>query len=701
MDDSVKVVSQLAWALDYLHKRGVMHRDVKPSNVLTTEARDAVLVDFGLALAENAFGRGSRFVGTPAYMSPEQARYEGHRVDGRSDIYSLGVVFYELLTGSRPFVAKDQEELLECIRNVEVRPLRQINSSVPKELERICLKALSKKVSDRYSTASDMADDLIHWRSASLGSLSVPAPLINTLVPASATEVQSSQPSIDIETVGVVPHGLRPFAQNDADFFRYLVPGARERNGVPESISFWVQRISNRDPNHTFRVGVLMGLSGSGKSSLIRAGVLPLVSDTCKSVFVEAKPNDLEVDLVSGIHRVFPQFGSETNLRELLIRIRSSGSANRPKLLLIIDQFEQWLNLNRGSEITSLHEALRQCDGSNVQTILLVRDDFMLGLSSFMDQLDESLLQNQNFATIEAFGVSHGQKVLAAFGRAFGTVSQPITVAQEAFIETAIDELARIGRLEPVQISLLSEMVKNKPWSPATLKELGGIQGLGIAFLEERLTGTSAHPMLRANLEIVKQILRELLPADDTVIKPQACNQSVLLERLEGVASEDTLSRLLHLIDTEVRLITPSSNPNVSVTSSSASSSKDPAYQLTHDYLVPTIRKWLASQNTSTREGRAAEQLRELTALWCTKPSRKRLPSFVEWATIRWYVPKKSWSLNEARLMNAAGKDFLSRGAIIGSIMLVLVIGSWYLRMDAVSRSLVARLSLKPNPMML
>ncbi len=216
--------------------------------------------------------------------------------------------------------------------------------------------------------------------------------------------------------------------------------------------------------------------------------------------------------------------------------------------------------------------------------------------------------------------------------------------------------------------------------------------GLGIAFLEERLTGTSAHPMLRANLEIVKQILRELLPADDTVIKPQACNQSVLLERLEGVASEDTLSRLLHLIDTEVRLITPSSNPNVSVTSSSASSSKDPAYQLTHDYLVPTIRKWLASQNTSTREGRAAEQLRELTALWSTKPSRKRLPSFVEWATIRWYVPKKSWSLNEARLMNAAGKDFLSRGAIIASIMLVLVIGSWYWRMDAVSRSLVARL---------
>ncbi|MFN7873911.1 MAG: protein kinase domain-containing protein [Pirellula sp.] len=692
LDDSVKAVTQLAGALDYLHRRGVMHRDVKPSNILTTEARDAVLVDFGLALAENTYGRGARFVGTPAYMSPEQARYEGHRVDGRSDIYSLGVVLYELLTGSRPFVAKDQEELLECIRNVEVRPLRQINSSVPKELERICLKALSKKVSDRYPTASDMAEDLVHWRSASLGTLSAPVQAAKPISTGSAADGQSTQKSIDIETVGVVPHGLRPFAHNDADFFRYLVPGARDRDGVPESISFWVQRMSSRDPNLTFRIGVLMGLSGSGKSSLIRAGVLPLVSEICTAVFVEAKPNDLEIDLVGGIHRMFPQFASELDLRELLIRIRSSGNPSRPKLVLVIDQFEQWLNQNRGSEITSLHEALRQCDGSNVQTLLLVRDDFMLGLSSFMDQLDESLLQNQNFATIEAFGVSHGRKVLGAFGRAFGTVSQPMTSAQEAFIDTAIDELANIGRLEPVQICLLSEMVKNKPWTTATLRELGGIQGLGISFLEERLTGTSAHPMLRSNLEIVKQILSELLPSDDTVIKPQACHQSILLERLEGLASEETLSRLLHLIDTEVRLITPSSNPNVSITSSSASSSKDPAYQLTHDYLVPTIRKWLASQNTSTREGRAAEQLRELSVLWNAKPTRKRLPSILEWTTIRWYVPKKNWSPNESRLMNAAGRDFLARGATIAAVLVVLVTGAWYWRKEALSRSLVTRL---------
>src|SRR5207248_11779100 len=118
------------------------------------------VADFRLALREQDVGKGPRFAGTPAYMSPEQARSEGHRVHGRSDIFSLGVVLYELLTGRRPFMADSVAEVLEQIVSVESRPPRQLDDRIPKELDRICLKALSKRASERYSTASDLADDL-------------------------------------------------------------------------------------------------------------------------------------------------------------------------------------------------------------------------------------------------------------------------------------------------------------------------------------------------------------------------------------------------------------------------------------------------------------------------------------------------------------------------------------------------------------
>jgi serine/threonine protein kinase len=159
---AAELIAEVAGALDFAHRHGVIHRDVKPSNIqLDLEGRPH-LMDFGLAkhdTDESPMTLDGQVLGTPAYGSPEQARGESNAVDGRTDVYSLGVILYELLTCERPFRGNRQMLLLQVL-NDEPRPPRQLNDKVPRDLETICLKAMSKTPSRRYATAQDLAEDL-------------------------------------------------------------------------------------------------------------------------------------------------------------------------------------------------------------------------------------------------------------------------------------------------------------------------------------------------------------------------------------------------------------------------------------------------------------------------------------------------------------------------------------------------------------
>ncbi|MEZ6057885.1 MAG: protein kinase [Planctomycetaceae bacterium] len=161
--ESAQITAAIANALAHAHSQRVVHRDLKPANIIMTDRLTPVIVDFGLGLSDAQMTGEQRGViaGTPSYMSPEQTRGEGHRIDGRTDIYALGVILYRMLTGRLPFQAKTSRELLRQIQEDEPQPPRQLVADIPKELERVCLKALDKHLRHRFTTAGDLAEELL------------------------------------------------------------------------------------------------------------------------------------------------------------------------------------------------------------------------------------------------------------------------------------------------------------------------------------------------------------------------------------------------------------------------------------------------------------------------------------------------------------------------------------------------------------
>ena len=637
---TASMLSKIADALQHAHSRKLVHRDVKPSNILIDSTGEPFLADFGLALSDGEFGHGVLTGGTLAYMSPEQVYDEGHLVDGRSDIFSLGVVMYELLTGERPFRGTTHHELLERIKSQEVRPPRQLVASIPKELERICLKALSKRAMDRYPAATDVAEDLRHF-----------------LLSEPATESTSDAPPKDNHPK-VVPKGLRSFDQLDADFFLQLLPGPRDRYGLPESIRSWKSRIEQLDGDGTFRVAVIYGPSGCGKSSFVRAGLMPRLAHYVSCVYIECNGTDDEQRLLRGLRKRHRHLDPGAGLVPTMTTLRRSrAGAVDHKTLVVVDQFEQWLHAKPHDQRDELISALRQCDAEHLQCIVLVRDDFWMAVSRFMGQLEILLVEGENSAPVDLFDPRHTRKVLADFGRAYGQLpeSGALTGEQELFLQQAVAGLADEQNVIPVRLAVFAQMMKSRPWTPAALKSFGGAQGITTRFLEETFSTASAPPEYRKHRQAVQRVLRALLPDGLADIKGHMRARTELLE-VSGYRGDPHAFRdLMRILDIETRLLTPIEPDQAAGDGDQVETTRPTQryYHLTHDHLVQPLREWLSREQRATRRGRAELTLAERASLWKSRPEAKQLPSLWEWLRILLLVRRDRWTASQAEMMRA------------------------------------------------
>ncbi len=658
--EAASLILAVVQALQHAHQHGLVHRDLKPANILLEQGCRPRVTDFGLALQLTEVRRSPLITGTLSYMSPEQANGESHRLDSRTDVWAVGVVLYRMLTGKLPFSAPDYRALLNSIQYDEpVDPLL-INGEIAPELARVTMRCLSKRMSDRYQTAAELAEDLTAFLAG------------NT----SAAPTVVGDKLVDRQ-IAVVPKGLRSFDISDRDFYLQLVPGARDRHGVPQGVRFWEERLGDTGSTQTFRVGMLYGPSGCGKSSLVRAGILPRLPGSVRRILIECTHDQTEARLLAELRRHFPELATTGSLSDALAELRE-GTFLAPgeKLVLAIDQFEQWLHGWQPEHSTSFVEALRQCDGGRVQAILLVRDDFWMQTTRFFKALDVPLLEGVNAAAVDLFDSSHAKRVLAAFGDAYGRLSSDQarrSVEQERFLDSAVRELAEDGWIVPIRLCIFSEMVKSLPWVPQTLKKVGGAEGIGVTFLEEVFSGRSASPLHRLHRRAARAVLEQLLPPAGSEIRGHLKSESELLIASGYAQSPPEFTDLLRCLDQELRLITPSESGDLNRVSSGGLNEK--FYQLTHDFLVDAIRRWLNRDRSRTVIGRAELRLAERSQAYATRQDDRQLPAWWEWVWIAALTQQRRWTHRDRELMRAASRKYALRiTGVVGAVLLLIFV---------------------------
>ena len=643
-------IKQLAEAIHYAHGSGIIHRDLKPANILIGINREPIVGDFGLSLHAAKISATARHVaGTVHYMSPEQIRGETHRLDGRADIWSIGVILYRMLTGSLPFDGKTTERVAKQVIFGRPKEPGELVDGLSDELSRICMRCLAQRVNDRYETAAELSEDLRRLVEHGDGQAK---PFGNSPIRAK---------------------GLSSFGNEDRDFFLSLLPGPISRSGYPDCIDFWKKRIER--PELSQPVGLILGPSGSGKSSMVHAGLIPSLNDQIEVVSVNATLADTEVRLLKGLRSKFPELPNDVSLPVAIAGLRERRWISEDRrLLIVLDQFEQWLHGNSGDEHPQLVHALRHCDGQSVSALILVREDFFMAVSKFFTRLEVDLIARKNFSSADLFSEDHAKNVLIKFGQGLGKLparESDFSNEQNQFLDRSVTLISIDQTVICIRLAIFVEAIKKLPWTMETLEGFGESKVIGTYFLEQVLgdqCGNVRHRYLR---QYLIKVLEELLPDPGVEIKGSLCSKQQLADATGLSVNSAEFKSVLRILDSELRFITPTDpDGEFALPGNERSGSY---FQLTHDYLVPSLRDWLRCIRGQSRKGRAELRLQELAGSWSSTNDQRFMPGVFDYASIVWHVPARKRSKTEKSYLRTAGRLHGSRFVALAVICLMIL----------------------------
>ncbi|MBE2266930.1 MAG: protein kinase, partial [Anaerolinea sp.] len=663
---------QIAAALTIAHRNGVIHRDLKPDNILLDEEGNAYLADFGIAKDTTQTSDGSRaslIIGSPDYMSPEQVR--GDPLASASDIYSLGIVLYETLTGVRPFPDLTPTALMLKQLNDVLPPLSMKRPDLPEEVDDVIATATDKDPAKRYKDAIAMA---VAFRQA-VGITSAlnltDAMSARSGSSAQVTEVATSDaphptPAPGVYTPGTTAgaparnpfKGLRAFQSADAaDFY-----------GRDSLIAQLLSRMTS--DGDTSRFLAVVGPSGSGKSSVVKAGLLPKIREGAipgsdKWFIVELTPGarpyeELEIALlriaVNPPTSLMEQLQADD--RGLLRAVSRVLPTQDSTLMLVIDQFEEvFTQLEseavRRQFLTSLLTAIQQSKG-NLRVVITLRADFY----------DKPLLY-------------------ADFGHLFRRCTEVVLPLNRDELQEAITKPARgagLG-LEP---GLVEAIVKDVGEQPGALPLLQ--YALTELFQRKRgnlLTLDAYHEINGAMGALARRAEQTYVELDETCQK--AARQIFLRLVTLGEGTEDTRRRVRqdelmsltadttavqNVLDTygKYRLLTFDRDPLTRV----------PTVEVAHEALIRSwdrLKGWLNTSREAMRMQRAlstsAEEWRRNNRDSGYLMSGTRLSQFEEWATgtdVALSTDERAYldaSLAERQRLDAAEAERKQREALI------------------------------------